>query len=263
MEAGTLGKTGDGKNGVERITVMLPSGGRGERLAELAEARGINKTVIRVRGLTLIERTIGLYTRIGIRNFVVLTCHRAESIRKVLGDGRKLGINVAYSADPGRAAGKGGAILHALKRGVLSADSRCIVHNPDDQIVGLDGTFARNILSAHVSAVRRGAWGTAVCVPSTEYPYTSLTVRGGMAVAARMYPDVPIPTHVGVTVMESAALASFRRLIKPGKKIDFESIVLPWLARRRRLGYAEIPAGSWIPVNDMKSYRKLLSALKK
>jgi NDP-sugar pyrophosphorylase family protein len=246
-----------------RTVVVLPAGGRGERLAEAAEARGINKAVIKAGRETLIERTIQLYTRAGIRRFVVLVFHRAASIRRVLGDGRKLGISVAYSMDPARAVGKGGAILHALKRGVLAAGSRFIVHNPDDQIVGIDRTFARSILAAHASAVRRGAWGTAVGVPSTEYPYTSLTVRGGMAVSARMYPEVPVPAHIGVTILEPAALACFRRLIRTGKKVDFESIVLPWLARRGKLGYAEIPPRARIPVNDMKSYKKLVKAIGK
>jgi NDP-sugar pyrophosphorylase family protein len=258
-----LKNTGDPKSDLTRTIVVLPCGGRGERLAELAEAKGVNKTAIRAGGRTLIERTIDLYTRIGIRKFVVLVFHRAGSIHRVLGNGKKLGISVAYSMDPKKAVGKGGAILHAMKRGIIPADSRIIVHNPDDQVVGIEKTFARRILAAHRSAVRKGALGTAVGVPSTEYPYTSLIVRKGMAVSARMYPEVPMPAHIGVTILEPAAMAAFRKLIRPGRKVDFESVVLPWLARHRRLGYAEIPAASWIPVNDLKSYRKLVALLEK
>ncbi len=248
---------------LKRATVILPAGGKGERLADLAEAHGLNKCALKVGNLTMIERTIRLYTRIGIKRFVVLVFHRAESIKRILGDGRKLGISVTYSMDPARPIGKGGAILLAVQRGIVPTDTPLIVHNPDDQIVGIENVFARRVFSAHRKACRKGALGTAVCVPWTRYAYSSFTVRNGMATSACMYPKAMLPAHTGITILEPQALAAFRKLIDPSKKIDFESVVFPHLARKRQLGYAEVPTDTWIPVNDFKSYNTLVARLKK
>jgi NDP-sugar pyrophosphorylase family protein len=244
---------------IAAATVVLPAGGRGERLGELAESHKINKAVIRAGRLTLIERAIRLYTRAGVRRFVVLVFHRADSIRRVLGDGRRLGISVKYSRDPARPVGKGGAVLLAIRRGLIPASAPFIVHNPDDQIVGIEKGYASRLWARHRTAARRGALATAVCVPWTEYAFTAFTVRGGMAARARMYPKVEFPTHIGVTVFEPGAIAVFRKLIDPSKRQDFESVVLPHLARVGRLAVAMIHPKSWIPVNDLKAYRKLNS----
>ena len=77
------------------------------------------------------------------------------------------------------------------------------------------------------AAERRGCVASAVCVPWTEYAYSAFHVRRGKAVSAVMYPKVFFPTHIGVTVFSAGGSGIFRRLIDPGKKVDFESVVLP------------------------------------
>jgi NDP-sugar pyrophosphorylase family protein len=76
-----------------------------------------------------------------------------------------------------------------------------------------------------------------------------------------MYPKVRLPAHVGLTVFEPAAIPLFRKLISLKKKTDFEKVVFPYLARRRRLGIAMIPTKAWIAVNDLRGYHELLEAL--
>ncbi len=82
-----------------------------------------------------------------------------------------------------------------------------------------------------------------------------------MATSAVMYPKVKLPTHIGVTILDPRARSVFKRLINLRKKVDFESVDLPALARRHQLGLAMIPPHAWIPVNDLKGYKKLLEAL--
>jgi len=248
-------------NAMARTTVILPAGGMGERLASFTEARKLNKVAVKAGKYSLIERTVRLYTRAGVKRFVVLVYHRPASIRAVLGDGRRLGVSVRYSADPGRPVGRGGAILLAIRRGLVRSDGPVVVHNPDDQILGMDQVFARTILRRHRAAVRKGALATAICVPWTPYAYSSFDVRRGFARSAITYPKVRLPAHIGLTVFEPAAVPLFRKLIDLSKKVDFESVVFPHLARRRRLAVAMIPPKAWCPVNDMKGYRKLLAAV--
>jgi len=243
------------------MTVVLPAGGKGERLAALAGSRRVNKVALKAGKRSLIARTLEMYARAGAKRFVVLIAHQAVSVRRTLGDGRRWGVSITYARDPAKPVGKGGAIRLAMERGAIPADVPMIVHNPDDQIVEMNRRFPTLIVARHLSHVKRGALATAVCVPSTDYPFSAFTVRHGMATSAVMYPEVKMPTHIGVTVFDPKAQALFRKLIDLKKKTDFESVVLPYLARRHQLGLAMIPPHAWIPVNDLKGYRKLLAAL--
>lgn len=248
--------------GLAEVTVVLPAGGRGERLAALTSARKINKVALKVGPFSLIERTLAMYARAGVQRFVVLTGHQAGSVRHTLGDGRRWRVTIDYAQDPRVPVGKGGAIRLALDAGVIPQGLPFIVHNPDDQIVRIDRRFPSLIWNRHRALARRGAVITAVCVPDTDYPYSAFTVRAnGLASGAVMYPKVRMPTHIGVTVVSPEAMPAFHRLIDLKQKTDFESVVLPWLAKRRKLGLAIIPSGSWIPVNDLKGYKALLASL--
>jgi len=244
-------------NPLENFTIVLPAGGKGERMAALAATRKANKAAIKIKGKSMIERTLEMYARAGARRFVALVFHKAESIIRTLGDGKRFGVRISYAVDPREPVGKGGAIRLALDKGIIPESLPMIVHNPDDQVVRIDARFPALILARHRAAVKRGALATAVCVPETEYAYSAFNVRKGMAVSARMYPLVRMPTHIGVTIFEAAAAGIFRKLIPLSRKVDFESVVLPHLAKRGRLGVAMIPSDCWIPVNDLKNYNKL------
>lgn len=242
--------------------LILPAGGKGERMAALAESRGVNKAAVKVGGLSMIGRTMQMYGRAGLKRVVALVFHKADSVARALAGAKRLGIQVTYSHDPEKPVGKGGAIRLAFERGLIPEDAPLIVHNPDDQIVGIERRFPALIFNRHRALARRGALASAVCVPYTDYQYSGFTARNGKAVSAVMYPKVRMPTHTGVTVFSPGAVRIFRKLIAAGRKVDFESVVLPYLARRGRLGLAMVPASSWIPVNDLKNYQKLLIALK-
>jgi len=247
---------------LEGVTILLPAGGKGERMAQLAESQGVNKAALKAGGISLTGRTISMYATAGVKKVVLLVFHKAQSVMDDLGDGSRFGVSITYSLDPERPVGKGGAILTAIERGFVPEDRPFIVHNPDDMIVRITDKFPSLILSRHRAHVRQGALATAVCVPWTEYAYSAFVMnRKGMATAAAMYPRVERPTHIGVTVFEPAAIKVFRRLIDLSKKVDFESVVLPWLAKKGKLGIGLIPTESWIAVNDQKSYNKLLGVL--
>lgn len=242
--------------------LVLPAGGRGERLAALPEARGINKAALTANGNSLIARTAKLYVDAGVRTIVALVGHKSESVRAALRSSALKRATIVFSQDPPKPLGKGGAIRLALERGFIPQGRPFIVHNPDDQIVGIDRRFAETIWARHRTAERHGAIATAVCVPEMDYAYSAFVAgKRGLAKSAVMYPRVRMPTHIGVTVFAAAAAAVFRNLIPLNRKSDFEALVLPRLAKRNQLGLALIPSGSWIPVNDLKGYRALLSAI--
>jgi NDP-sugar pyrophosphorylase family protein len=93
-----------------KISVAILAGGLGTRLGALAE--GLPKPMIAIGGRPYLERVIESFARCGLRDFVLLTGHRAEVIEEHFGDGARFGVRIAYSreAEP---VGTGGAVRQA------------------------------------------------------------------------------------------------------------------------------------------------------
>lgn len=242
--------------------VALAVGGEGSRLKAATESRQVHKTALRLPdGDTMTERTIRMYRDAGFHDFVALVFHHAQSVIDVLGDGSRLGVNIAYSHDPEHPVGRGGAVRNALDNGSIPRSKSLIVHNPDDQIIRYEGNFPRDIVAGHLAGVQKEMLATAVVVDGTPYTYTGMKVDHGIVEQIEMYPYIPIPTHVGVTVFSPSVYDYFTRLFDLSKKVDFESVLFPLLARDRRLYSFMIPGRCWLSVNDPKALAKLIEII--
>lgn len=238
--------------------VALAVGGEGSRLKAMTESQQVHKTALRLpSGETMTERTIRIYREAGFRNFVALVFHHAQSVIDALGDGSQLDVHITYSHDPERPVGRGGAIRNALDNGSIPRTKSLIVHNPDDQIIRYQGSFPRDIVAGHLAGVQKGMLATAIVVDGTPYTYTGMKIDHGAVEQIEMYPQIPIPTHVGVTVFSPNVYDYFTKLFDLTKKVDFESVLFPLLAEERRLYSFMIPGKCWLSVNDPKALKQL------
>ncbi len=245
-----------------KCLVILPAGGEGTRARALTSNQEINKAVFSIEGgQSLIERTICMYRDAGVKNFLCLTYYRSKSVRQQLGDGSSLDVTVNYSEDPGYAAGRGGAILNALDNGLIKKEHTGIVHNPDDIIITSEQRFPDSLLINHLKGMENDAKATVVVVSHTPYAYTGMSIENSFVSEINMYPMIPVPAHVGVTVLSSNSWKFFEDSIERGKKIDFETNILPKLAQEGKLYAYVIPYDSWYPVNDLKGARRLKARL--
>ena len=248
----------------ENCVVALAVGGEGSRLKATTESQQVHKTALRLpNDDTMTERTIRMYRNEGFRNFVALVFHHAQSVIDVLGDGSHLGVHITYSHDPERPVGRGGAIRNALDNGSIPRTKSLIVHNPDDQIISYEGSFPRDIVAGHLAGVQGGMLATAVVVDGTPYTYTGMKIDRGVVEQIEMYPYIPIPTHVGVTVFSPSVYDYFLKLFDLTKKVDFESVLFPLLAQERRLYSFMIPGRCWLSVNDPKALARLIELVQK
>jgi NDP-sugar pyrophosphorylase family protein len=92
------------------ITVAILCGGLGTRLGELAG--DLPKPMIDVGGRPFLERVVESFAERGMREFVMLTGHRAEVIEQHFGDGSRFGISICYSRES-EPLGTGGALREA------------------------------------------------------------------------------------------------------------------------------------------------------
>src|SRR5450759_2830823 len=248
----------------EQCVVALAVGGEGSRLKAATDSQQVHKTALRLpNGDTMTERIIRMYRDEGFLDFVALVFHHAQSVIDVLGDGSRLGVRITYSHDPERPVGRGGAIRNAIDNSSIPRAKNLIVHNPDDQIINYEGSFPRDIVAGHLAGVQRGMLATAVVVDGTPYTYTGMKIDRGVVEQIEMYPHIPIPTHVGVTVFSPDVYNYFFKLFDLTKKVDFESVLFPLLARERQLYSFMIPGRSWLSVNDPKALAKLIELLQK
>lgn len=248
---------------IDNTTVALAVGGQGTRLKTVT-GTDVNKNALQVgeQGETMVERIIKMYATAGIRDFVALVFANADSIKNVLKDGSHLGVNITYSYDPEKPVGRGGAILNALMNGSIPREKNLIVHNPDDQIVHTD-SFVQDIMRGHLTGVKNNNIATAIVTTSTPYTFTGMMINNGSVEEIEMYPEIPVPAHIGVTVFSPEVYVYFEDLFSLTEKVDFESVLFPHLAKERKLFAHGIENKFWIPVNDPKGLDKLQKALQK
>jgi len=245
-----------------KTVVALMAGGESSRFSSVLEGAKSNKNAFELpNGDTMIEMTIRMYRDAGIKKFVALVFHNAHSIEERLGNGEKLGVEISYSYDPEHPVGKGGAVRNALDNGSIPADHYLIVANPDDIIMNFPGSFPRYIAAAHLAGEKEGMVATPVLAPGSPYTFTGMMVVNGKIVDTEMYPMIPVPAHVGITIFSPEIFPRFNELFSLEEKTDFEQVLFPLLAQEGTLWSAGLTEGEWIAVNDLKAYKKLVSEL--
>lgn len=246
----------------ENTTVALMAGGESSRFRSVPGSENTNKNSYKLpNGDTMIEMTIRMYRDAGIKNFVALVYHKSKTIMDLLGDGSSLGVKITYSHDPEHPVGKGGAVLNALLNGSIPGNHNLIVHNPDDVILGYEGSFPRDIIEGHIAGTNKGSAATVVVVEETPYAYTGMQIINNKVTNIEMYPMIPIPTHIGVTLFSKEVYPYFKELFDLTKKSDFEMILFPKLSQENKLYAVSIPENNWLAVNTLKAYNDLVKKL--
>ena len=79
------------------MKAMILAAGRGERMRPLSDA--IPKCLLEVRGKSLITWLIEKLARSGVVEIVINHAHLGHMIEAALGDGRRFGVAIRYSAE--------------------------------------------------------------------------------------------------------------------------------------------------------------------
>lgn len=246
----------------QKTTVVLMSGGESSRFREVVGSANVNKNAFQLpNGDTMMEMTVRMYRDAGIKKFVALVRENAESIIEVLGNGEKLGVQVEYSTDPNPPAGRGGAMRKAYETDKFDNSHYIIVHNPDDLILDFEGNFAKHILEGHINSEKQGAKASYVVCDGASLPGSAMHIKNGQVVETEYGPFVPIPFHIGTTIFSPGLKDSFIKEFDYSVKADFETTMLPKMAKEGKLFAVGIPVKNWYPVNNLKNYKQLLAKL--
>lgn len=242
--------------------VALMAGGESSRFKDVLAGQPVQKSVFELpNGDTMIEMTIRMFRDAGIKKFAALVFHNAKSTEDRLGDGSKLGVEIAYSYDPEMPVGRGGAIRHAIEIGAIPKGCNLIVANPSDIILDFPGSFPRFMVSGHIEGQKHGMIATAMLAPRLAYSANGMMVRDNQVIDTADFPLIPVPAHAGFTVFSPMALNLFIEMFKLNEKSDFEQALFPRLCKEGRLWSVGLTKGKWYQVKDSKQYKQLLEKL--
>jgi len=94
------------------MKAMILAAGRGERMRPLTDETP--KPLLPVAGKALIDYPIEALSIAGVSELVINYAHLGEQLVEHLGDGRRFGVHIQYSAEPAGALETGGGIKRAL-----------------------------------------------------------------------------------------------------------------------------------------------------
>ncbi len=108
------------------MRAMILAAGRGERLRPLTDT--VPKSLVEVRGQSLLERHLENVSEAGIRKVVINLGWLGEKIEEHIGSGERFGLDVSYSQEGGDVLETGGGIHKALP---MLGDEAFLVVNAD------------------------------------------------------------------------------------------------------------------------------------
>lgn len=208
---------------VARVPVALLCGGRATRLGELAQA--LPKALVEVAGRPFVEHQLRGFEQAGVRRVVLCVGHLGDQIEERLGDGRALGLELAYSRDGERLLGTAGALQRALP---LLGGLFWVVYGDSYAFVdyrAVLASFARSDALALMTVFRNeGRWDR-----------SNVVYRDGRLLRYDKSAPDPASTHIdyGVSLLRAEALDG----VPPGAPADLADVFRGLSAQGRLAGF--------------------------
>lgn len=228
------------------MQALLLAGGLGTRLRPLTEH--LPKPMAPVVNRPWLEHLIKHLQSQGLSDFVIAVKHNADIIRNHFGDGRRLGVNIAYSQEP-ELLGTAGAIKYAEP--LLTAD-RFIVVNADI----IHHVDLLPLLEFHQSSGALVTIGLTEVEDPSQYGVVQQTPSGRILRFVEKPPRHKAPSNrinAGIYVMEKEALA----WIPAGREVSIERETFPLLIRKGLPVYGCAVRGYWLDMGTHDRYLAL------
>ncbi|MEZ4361880.1 MAG: nucleotidyltransferase family protein [Kofleriaceae bacterium] len=205
------------------LAVAILAGGLATRMGALT--RDVPKALLDVAGRPFLAHQLDLLRAAGLRRVVLCVAHLADQIEAAIGDGRALGLDIAYSHDGEELQGTGGALRRALP---LLGERFLVLYG--DSYLQCD-------YAAIAQAFRDSGKLGLMTVYRNDglYDRSNVELRDGKIVRYDKSPGAGELTHIdwGLGGLTAEAFASH-----PARgKLDLVSIYQELLARDQLLGY--------------------------
>lgn len=236
--------------GSKAVRGVVLCGGKGSRLRPLSYY--IAKPMVPIgRGQRpLLEYVLRLMGYHGIRQILLLIGHKGEQIKNYFRGGDFLGAELSYLHDDPSMPGTGGAILNALRKGMMDEDSTYLIYY---------GDILSDINLSEMLKLHRSTSAVATLAVSTAYtlPVSIAELDGNRIVRFEEKPAFKVPVGIGILALEGEALKHLRELAREGKELDLMKHFLPRLIELGLDVRAYVTRAFWYDVGSLEKYEKL------
>lgn len=196
----------------------------------------VPKVLLKVRGKPLIARLIEALARAGVGDIVINHAHLGHMIEAALGDGRRLGVAIRYSAEAEALETAGGIskalpLLGSAPFLAVNGDIFCDFDFSTLAARALGGDLARLVLVAN----------------PPHHPRGDFSLRGGRVVET----GETMWTFAGIGLYQPSLFAS----VKPGAKGQLAPLLRAAMARALVSG--EVHRGEWHDVGTPERLAEL------
>lgn len=227
--------------------VAILAGGEGARFKPYTDM--IPKPMIPVgrRERPILEYIVGWLKRFGLRRFVFLVGYRWRQIENYFRDGSWMGVEIKYSLDDDEYRGTGGALLKAVRDGLLGGG---VLVWYGDILAPLD---VSGLLEHHES---RGLDVTIVVTNRYQVPVGVAEVgEDGVVTGFVEKPWLDIKAAIGVLVVDSRVLESEGGRL--GRSFDLMAHLVPSAIKNGFRVGAYVHEGPWFDVGSLERYAKI------
>lgn len=227
------------------MKALFLAGGKGTRLRPLTDR--LPKPMVPIMGVPLLRRSFERLKAFGVREIILSTCYKPESIVRCFGDGSRYGLKIRYVRED-IPLGTGGAILHA---GEWLRDGPFFVLNADilsDIDFGAMARFHRARKAAATLAVTRVEDPSAYGVIESDASGYAVTFK------EKPKPGETVSHHInaGVYIFDPAVL----QYIPAGRAVSVEREVFPRLLAQGERVATYDGCGYWLDMGTPEKYMR-------
>ncbi|HDJ25961.1 MAG TPA: nucleotidyltransferase family protein [Candidatus Bathyarchaeota archaeon] len=236
--------------GSRPVKGVVLCGGKGSRLRPLSYY--IPKPMVPIgRGQRpLLEYVIRLMSYHDIKDILLLIGHKGEQVRNYFRDGGFLGVRLSYLRDDPSTPGTGGAILNALRKGMMDEEGTYLIYYGDI----LSDIDLSEMLRFHGST---GAAATLAVSTAYTLPVSVAELDGSRIIRFEEKPAFNVPVGIGILAVEGEAFKHLHDLAEEGAELDLMKHFLPRLIELGLDVRAYVTGAFWYDVGSLEKYEKL------
>jgi dTDP-glucose pyrophosphorylase len=222
----------------KKNTVFLMAGGKGTRLLPLTKKTP--KPLLKIKGVPIIEKIILKFKNQGFKNFVISVNYLGHKIKKYLGDGKRLNVNINYISEKKYLGTAGSLSLIDFKK----AEFPLIVAN-SDLISEID---YNNLIDYHITKKA----DITICAKNKffEMPYGEIVEKNEKVKAIIEKPKIYHFVNAGVYIIENFFLRNTVR----NKKLMMNELITQQLKRNKKV-FCYPVYENWIDIGNKIDYK--------
>ena len=233
---------------IDNVIAAILAGGEGRRFRPYTDLIPKPMVPIGPEEKPLLEHIVKWISKYGIKKFVFLVGYRWRQISNYFGDGSRFGIEINYSLDDDKYNNTGGALLKAIKSGLIKNELVVVWYG--DIIAPIN---IRELINYHI---KLNADVTLALAEKYQVPVGIAKINnGGKIIELEEKPWINIKATIGILTINPKIVKEFEKIL--GTSFDIMGDLIPLLIKKGYNVRAFIYKGPWYDVGSLERYQKL------